>query len=104
MEPEKVATQNPQMHVRKSREATPISAKLSPRTESGSHSFVCAIVVDERRTAGPEAHRFDRAEEYVVAAHRSHLDDAAIERNHGRGEHGAAGREREPISVGKSIA
>src|SRR5262249_32649503 len=84
--------------------STPISAKISPRTESGSHPLVSAIVVDERGTAGPEAQRFDRAEEYVVTANRSYLDDAAIERDHGRGEHGAAGRERQPISAGKSIA
>src|SRR5262249_60085642 len=81
-----------------------ISVKISPRTQSGSHSLVSTIVVDERRTAGPEAHRFDRAEEDVVAAHRSDLDDAAIERDHGRGEYGAAGRERQPISAGKSLA
>src|SRR6516165_10338221 len=72
--------------------------------ESRSHPLVSAIVVDERETAGPEAHRFDRTEEYVVAANRSYLDDAAIERDHGRGEYGAAGRERQPISAGKSIA
>src|SRR6516162_4677327 len=82
-----------------------ISAKISPRTEkSGSHSLVGTIVVNERGTAGPEAHRFDRTEEYVVAANRSYLDDAAIERDHGRGEHRAAGRKRQPISAVKSIA
>src|SRR5499427_4842921 len=77
--------------------------QFPPRTQSGSHSLVSTIVVDERGTAGPETHRFDRAEEYVVAAHRSYLDDAAIERDHGRGEYGAAGRERQPISAGKSL-
>src|SRR5215831_7919183 len=104
MEPQKVAAQNGQCACENSAISTPISAKISPRTESGSHPLVSTIVVDERGTAGPEAHRFDRAEEYVVAAHRSYLDDAAIERDHGRGEYGAAGRERQPISAGKSLA
>src|SRR5215471_824757 len=92
------------MRVRNRAISTPISAKISPRTQIGSHSLVSTIVVDERGTAGPEAHRFDRAEEYVVAAHRSDLDDTAIERDHGRGEYGAAGRESQPISAGKSLA
>src|SRR5215470_9362460 len=104
MEPQKVATQNEQCGCEFRAVSMPISAKISPRTENGSHSLVSAIVINERGTAGPEAHGFDRTEEYVVAANRSYLDDAAIERDHGRGEYGAAGRERQPISAGKSIA
>jgi len=104
MEPQKVAMQNQQCGAKFAMISMPISAKISPRTENGSHSLVSTIVVDERGTAGPETHRFDRTEEYVVAANRSYLDDAAIERDHGRGEYGAAGRERQPISAGKSIA
>src|SRR5260370_34636902 len=104
MEPQKVAAQNEQCACEFRAISTPISAKISPRTESGSHSLVSTIVVNERGTAGPEAHRFDRTEEYVVAANRSYLDDAAIERDHGRDQYGDAGRERQPISAGKSIA
>src|SRR5256885_13928884 len=104
MEPQKVATQNEQCACEFRAISMQISAKISPRTENGSHPLVRTIVVDERGTAGPEAHRFDRTEEYVVAANRSYLDDAAVERDHGRGEYGAAGRERQPISAGKSIA
>src|SRR5256885_4062467 len=104
MEPQKVATQNGQGACEFRAISVPISGKISPATENGSQPLVRTIVVDERGTAGPQAHRFDRAEEYVVAANRSYLDDAAIERDHGRGQHGAAGREREPISAGKSIA
>src|SRR5215470_17728583 len=104
MEPQKVAAQDGQCACEIRAMSTPISAKISPRIESGSHPLVRTIVVDERGTAGPETHRFDRAEEHVVAAHRSYLDDAAIERDHGRGEYGAAGRERQPISAGKSLA
>src|SRR5260370_325015 len=99
MEPQKVAAQNEQCACEFRAISTPISAKISPRTENGSHSLVSTIVVNERGTAGPEAHRFDRTEEYVVAANRSYLNDAAIERDHGRDQYGAAGRERQPISA-----
>src|SRR5262249_48984587 len=47
---------------------------------------------------------FDRAEEHVVAADRSHLDDAAVERDPRGGEHGTAGRQRQPLALGKSLA
>src|SRR5262245_35187930 len=76
----------------------PIPASISPKFRRGltalSHPFVSTIVVDERGTVGPGAHRFDRAEKHVVAPDRSDLDDAAIKRNHGRGEHGTARRQR----------
>src|SRR5262249_10288060 len=86
----------------------PISALISPRFRRGlkapSHPLVSTIVVDERGTVGPGAHRFDRAEKYIVAADRSDLDDAAIKRDPGRGEHGTASRQRQPISPRKPIA
>src|SRR5258708_9487586 len=104
MEPQKVAAQNEQCACEFRAISTPISAKISPRTENGSHSLVSTIVLNDRGPAGPEADRCDSTEEYVVAANRSYLDDAAIERDHGRDHYGAAGRERQPISAGKSIA
>src|SRR5215510_16189105 len=55
--------------------SAPISSKFHRGLKSGSHPLVSTIVVNERRTAGSDAHRFDRAEEYVVAADRSDLDD-----------------------------
>src|SRR5215831_7055725 len=84
--------------------SAPISSKFHRGLKSGSHPLVSTIVVNERRTAGSDAHRFDRAEEYVVAADRSDLDDAAVKCDHGRGEDGTARRQRQPISVRKSIA
>src|SRR5262249_42615231 len=72
--------------------------------KAGSHPLVRAIVVDERGTVGPGAHCFDRAEKYIMARDRSDLDDAAIKRDHGRGEHGTASRKRQPISTRKPIA
>src|SRR6516165_7222219 len=65
----------------------PIAAPISPKFRCGlkapSHPLVSTIVVDERGTVGPGAHRFDRAEKYVVTPDRSDLDDAAIKRDHG---------------------
>src|SRR5262245_29287511 len=65
----------------------PIAAPISPKFRCGlkapSHPLVSTIVVDERGTVGPGAHRFDRAEKHVVAPDRSDLDDAAIKRDHG---------------------
>src|SRR5262244_1425719 len=87
------------------RPIAPISAPLSPSFRRGlkapSHPLVSTIVVDERGTVGPGAHRFDRAEKYIVAPDRSDLDDAAIKRDHGRSEHGTASRQRQPISTRK---
>src|SRR5262245_53525534 len=80
------------------RPIAPISAPLSPSFRRGlkapSHPLVSTIVVDERGTVGPGAHRFDRAEKYIVAPDRSDLDDAAIKRDHRRSEHGTASRQR----------
>src|SRR5262249_41971641 len=68
-------------------ELAPIAAPISPKFRRGlkapSHPLVSTIVVDERGTVGPGAHRFDRAEKHVVAPDRSDLDDAAIKRDHG---------------------
>src|SRR5262244_2992961 len=84
--------------------SAPIFAKVRRGLRAGSHPLVSTIVVDERGTVGPGAHRFDRAEKHVVASNRSDLDDAAIKRDHGRGEHGTASRERQPISAREPIA
>src|SRR5215510_3759146 len=104
MEPQKVAMQTAIARAK----FAPISALISPRFRRGlkapSHPLVSTIVVDERGTVGPGAHRFDRAEKYIVAPDRSDLDDAAIKRDHGRGEHGTASRKRQPISTRKPIA
>src|SRR5262249_31340594 len=62
--------------------AAPISPKFRRGLKAGSHPLVSTIVVDERGTVGPGAHRFDRAEKHVVAPDRSDLDDAAIKRDH----------------------
>src|SRR6516225_10445284 len=86
----------------------PIAAPISPKFRCGlkapSHPLVSTIVVDERGTVGPGTHRFDRAEKYVVTPDRSDLDDAAIKRDHGRGEHRTASRQRQPISAREPIA
>src|SRR5262249_17304363 len=84
--------------------SAPIFAKVRRGLRAGSHPLVSTIVVDERGTVGPGAHRLDRAEKHVVASNRSDLDDAAIKRDHGRGEHGTASRERQPISAREPIA
>jgi len=44
------------------------------------HLLVRPIVIDERRTLRPEPHRFDGAEEHIVASDRTHFDDPAIAR------------------------
>src|SRR5262249_7806222 len=86
----------------------PIPAPISPKFRRGlkplSHPLVGTIVVDERGTVGPGAHRFDRAEKYIMAPDRSDLDDATIKRDHGRSEYGTASRKRQPISTRKPIA
>src|SRR5262249_47346463 len=82
----------------------PISPKFRRGLKAPSRPLVGTIVVDERGAVGPGAHRFDRAEKHVVASDRSDLDDAAIKRDHGRGEHGTASRKRQPISARKPIA
>src|SRR5690349_4429020 len=48
----------------------------------GSDPLIGALVVDQRRPAGSEPHRFDCTEEHVMAPDRPHLDDPAVKRDH----------------------
>src|SRR5262249_50727821 len=81
-----------------------LSVPIASKSPAISNALVGAVVIDQRRTARAELHRFDRAAEYVVAPDRPHLDDAAVERDHGGREGRAASRQRDPVSAGEAVA
>src|SRR5436305_220444 len=71
--------------------------------ETNSHALVSTLVIEQRRTRRPEIDRLDRTEKDVVAADRTHLDDAAIEGDHRCREHRTAGRERRPFAAREAV-
>ncbi len=60
-------------------------------------------MIDERRSAWPEPHRLDRPEYDIVRGDCLGFDGAAIERDHGGGEHRRARLQRDPFALRKTL-